>query len=275
MKSPTQAQLAFAKEIGLDVPEGVTKKGLSELLTGATEAHRRETYGRGDLPNDVASQTGVSPIPPWRVKALDEFRQKGIRVGSIVSFSGGRIGVVLMSQPKNALQFWVVTLAERRLARANGLYMEHVYTPPATHMHELCAAMPPYKESWSGHTARLLAFLAFAAPKVPPEQKFRNEHGEFWLLSTVTELRHQFNTQPQPATRAEIAEKKNLRYCMACGKARPKWVFGSARTCATGPCIHGPLPEQRHCFKCGALFAWDGAPGGAASLCPGCRSPKK
>ena len=92
---PTDGQVAFAKQLGIDFDDTVTRSGLSALITDAHTRKRVEESGRHEMPNHIATAVRHDLVTTdYRRSFLEAVRLSGLKLGSIVRFRSPRWMIV-------------------------------------------------------------------------------------------------------------------------------------------------------------------------------------
>lgn len=268
-KSPTEKQLEFANAIGVDVSPGMSRSEVSSCLKGALEVSRVERNVHVALSNELAARAGLRPIPEWRIEAVNAHRESGVKTGCIVDISG-RTAVMTGSSPRDRLQLYAVTLEGYRLRSCSSRNAKVLYTPPAGFVHEVHAASASMRQiDWSTRKGMFTAFLDFVRPRLAAEEKFKNQHGEFWKFDAATPhatvFLEQLNAPKEKVAPPPVVYKKT--FCVCCGVGGD---FGGVTRCTAHR--SGRPAWSRHCGRCGTAFVADKTRSSGSQLtCVSCR----
>ncbi len=85
--SPTQKQINYAKSLGIDIPQGISRSNLSELINYASRSRKSRILGVDRHPNEVsqAAVDGMHVLSNERIMAASAYlRQKRIHVGTVL-----------------------------------------------------------------------------------------------------------------------------------------------------------------------------------------------
>lgn len=258
--------------MGIEVPTGITSQGLSQLIQDTVQANHRRA--REDLPNEISTAGRMHPTPAWRIKAIEQLKQSGIRPGCLARYDReGSLGIIVRHD-SDILVFTFSEFGTGYTYHETFTRFSLVYMPPTTHVHPLLSLHRPDDVPWRRHLKRALAFVDFAEKRLQAEHKFRNEFGEFWAVAATTQLEAEFvaNERPKKKSDQEIAASL-VRYCCSCGTKGSKRTLSGAGNGSCLKCLGKPVPDNRFCYFCGKPFVKDPAGNKSKQFrCPSCRT---
>jgi hypothetical protein len=280
-KSPTAAQRHFAEQLGIDIPAGISRAGLADLIDFTLRRQRAEKAGLNHLPNEIAMGVVQRKYPATSEAnckaAIDWLAENNIREGSVVEL-GSSIHNPCVVRPFGLGPSWQLQ------SLADGYHTDYIpvgylygtifrptlqikllFCPPEGHSHRLCVRL--------GETFRAKVdqkLRDYISKCLGPHECVQTSYGEYWSKSAVKRLTKEFTDQENQ----KLIERENRRlnrprktatvlrpkHCIQCGtrhepQGTPEY-WGKWRRCDA--CRSAPSPKHsthRFCTYCGIPFA--------------------
>lgn len=189
MTMPTRAQLDLAKTLGIDVPEGISKSQLTELIQLEKTRREQERTGTYNLPlesaavvaNDIEPVISVS-VGRTLTNVATKIREAGIKPGCVIRVEGDKRLYYVYSITAKKMRLVAVDLSRvsgeitpTRFPSAD-LRISLVFAPPDGFQPAACFiphGTPLSKE-------RIQHLIGMKRPGLSADDIITTEQGEFW-----------------------------------------------------------------------------------------------
>ncbi len=297
---PSVKQINFAKSLGLEIEDGISRSQLSKIIEETLLLRSKERLGAYKLPDEDLKKQHLYGLhsESYSKKICDAIRMSPLKSGLIVMGRNSGVCYVVVYTPNDhptKKEFYLRRIVPNTTEYIEGdecgcclkpysiqddgtlteLSREVVYTPQEGFQHsEFFLRRLPKNGKSEYYLAKRRALVAEAILKgLADSDKYENQYGKFWRESTVNYIMIKVlsdveNILEQNAKNA--TKPKSEQYCLVCGA---KFEFRKRMTrnglCREHRHVYN-LPTARFCTWCGTKFELNKT--GTVYLCNSCKS---
>ena len=234
-------------------------------LTTLNHLTRTETIAVFGLENPRAAR--IRKLSPRQILASQAAsraaREQGLRIGMIVEFEGDNFVVVAAYLTRIGLQHMVDLSRYRNPPVVYWNESEQAFVPMVSVVYMPRPGFIHVQSFRDNHAsilnARNRSLMEAIIERLSPDERYQNEHGEFWLLDAVKRVLGQMDQEAEARAAQRVSPEPVATpqtFCAKCGNSfiddDPWRRSKRCQTCRIGDANMGK--EARHCIGCSTLF---------------------